>query len=201
MLIGLRRPDSGSIYFEGREISHLPLWRRLSLGIGLIPSDRIRMGTVEGLSVAKNLMLGRHKDRCFSRKGFLKTKQIRSHALRLISDFRIEPKDWQVPIESLSGGNQQKVVVARELSKKPRLLLACNPTRGLDIAAASQIHDLISEYAAGGGAVILISADLSEVIRLSQRIGVIYRGRLVGILDAEDADEEKLGFMMMGLSR
>lgn len=201
VLIGLRRADLGSIYFEAREISHLPLWRRLSLGIGLIPSDRAKMGTVEGLSVAKNLVLGRHRDPCFSKRGFLKTKEIRSHALGLISDFRIEPKDWQVPIDSLSGGNQQKVVVARELSKRPRLLLACNPTRGLDISATSQIHDLISDYAARGGAVLLVSADLSEVIKLSQRIGVMYRGRLVGILDAEDADEEKLGFMMMGLSR
>ena len=199
--MGLRRPDRGRVLLEGSDITDLGVSERLSLGLGYIPSDRMRLGMVEGLSVARNLILGRQRDGEFSNNGFLRTVEVRRYASRLISDFRIEPGDPGIPIESLSGGNQQKVVVARELSKKPKILIACNPTRGLDISATSQIHGLIFGYASSGGSVLLVSADLSEVLTLSNRIGVMYRGRMVGIIDAENADEETLGFMMMGVKK
>ncbi len=201
VIMGLQRPDRGRILLEGRDITEFGVGERLALGLGYIPSDRMRLGMIEGLSVARNLILGRQRDVRFSRSGFLKMMEVKRYASRLVSDFRIEPGDPGIPVESLSGGNQQKVVVARELSKKPRILIACNPTRGLDISATSQIHDLIFGYASGGGSVLLVSADLSEVLTLSNRIGVMYRGRMVGIMDAENADEETLGFMMMGVKK
>lgn len=201
VIIGLQKPDKGRIVLDGKDITHSSVGERLALGMGYIPSDRTRTALIEGMSLARNLILGRQKDELLSRRGFLKMDEIRRYVRELVSDFKIEPRNPEILVEFLSGGNQQKVVVARELSKSPKMLIACNPTRGLDLGATSQIHDLINDYTRAGGSVLLVSADLSEIMRLSDRIGVIYRGRILGILEAKAADEETLGFMMMGVNR
>jgi simple sugar transport system ATP-binding protein len=132
---------------------------------------------------------------------FLREARIRKAVAGLIGNFRIEPPAADIDIALLSGGNQQKVVAARELSRDPALLIASQPTRGLDIGAANMIRQLLLGQATAGKSVLLISADLAEIMSLSDRIGVMYRGGLVDIVDASGATEESLGLLMAGVKR
>jgi simple sugar transport system ATP-binding protein len=197
-LVGLIRPAAGRVTFLGKDITHTSTAERLKSGLAHIPPDRIRMGLVAGLSLEENLILGKHTDRRLSGRIFLDSGAVRHTANGLIADFGIEPPVPDMPAGLLSGGNQQKVVAARELSRQPELLIASQPTRGLDIGAARLIHDLLIRQAEEGRSVILISADLAEVMSLADRIGVMYRGTIVGIVDRDSATEESLGLMMAG---
>ncbi len=198
VLIGLRRPTQGRVIFLERDITHDPTSRRLKAGMAHIPPDRIRMGLVGDFTVRENLILGRHTDGRFSGRVFLKARAVAESADSLVRDFEIEPPVPEMQAGLLSGGNQQKVIAARELSRDPELLIASQPTRGLDIGAARMIHDLIVRQADSGQSVFLISADLSEVMKLADRIGVMYRGAIVGVVERTEATEENLGLMMAG---
>jgi simple sugar transport system ATP-binding protein len=197
-LIGLLRPQTGEVRFLGEDITHMPTVERLGAGLAHIPPDRIRMGLVTGLSVEENLILGKHNDRRLSGLVLLDSGAVRRLATDLIADFGIEPQVPEMKAGLLSGGNQQKIVAARELSRQPELLVASQPTRGLDIGAARLIHDLLIRQAEAGRSVLLISADLAEIMSLADRIGVMYRGAIVGVVDRKDATEEGLGLMMAG---
>jgi ABC-type uncharacterized transport system ATPase subunit len=201
LIIGLAGANSGTLTFLGRDLAGLSTLERLKAGLGQIPPDRARMGLVGDFDVADNLILGRHTEQRFSGPVLLRRDEIRSNAERLIEEFDIEPPVPSMPVGLLSGGNQQKVVVARELSRRPQLIVASQPTRGLDIGAARMIHGLLIGHADRGGAVLLISADLAEVMSLSDKIGVMYRGRIVGVVDGASATEEGLGLMMAGVRR
>ena len=201
VIVGITSPDQGVLEFRGRDIGSMPILDRAEAGIAHIPPNRIKMGLIGPFTMEDNLVLGRHKERQFSGPVFLRREAIHANALRLIDQFGIEPPVPYMSAGLLSGGNQQKVIVARELSRDPDLLIASQPTRGLDIGAANMIRRLLVQHADRGKSVLLISADLSEVMALSDRIGVMYRGRIVGIMDRDDATEESLGLMMAGVGR
>jgi simple sugar transport system ATP-binding protein len=199
VLIGLRKPSGGSVYIGGDEVTHRSTASRREAGLAEIPPDRTTMGIVAEFSLRENLLLGRQTDNRFSRSGFLDAGAIDGETSRLVGEFGIMPPDPDARGYSFSGGNQQKIVVARELAREPAILVACQPTRGVDIGATRLIHKCILRQADEGKGVLLISADLSEILSLSDRIGVMYRGELVGLFEREDATEEKLGLMMAGV--
>ena len=166
-------------------------------GIALIPPDRHREGLALTLSVADNLMLEAARLPQFRRCVFLKRKALREFAEQTAQDFDIRAENLNKPAGTLSGGNQQKIVIARALWRKPALLVAVSPTRGLDVAATAYVHSRLRERQSQGGAIVLISTELDEVIALSDRIAVLYEGRIVGIVGA-DTPRETLGLMMGG---
>ncbi|MBI3273194.1 MAG: ABC transporter ATP-binding protein [Planctomycetes bacterium] len=207
VLTGLREATAGSVELAGQEILRPGRFRKtlrarpndlLRLGMGHVPEDRHKRGLVLDYSVADNLVLGRHRLREFN--GFLLRRggALLAHARERIASFDIRPPDPHVPARALSGGNQQKIVVARELARDPRVLLACQPTRGVDIGAIESIHRRLIEERERGKSILLVSAELSEILSLADRIAVMYGGRIVGTLDRIDANEERLGQLMTG---
>jgi ABC-type uncharacterized transport system ATPase subunit len=195
-LTGLRKPRSGRVRLAGEDITgHQPrdLFGR---GMAYIPADRQRYGLVMPFPVEDNLSLTEYHHPPFSHFGVLNEKAIRSRANALIPQFDIRTPSPAVGTGTLSGGNQQKVIVAREFSRPITLLIADQPTRGLDVGSIEFIHKQIVAKRDGGSAVLLVSAELDEVLELSDRIGVMFRGRLVAIVDAATADKERIGLMM-----
>lgn len=199
----LRKITSGHIRFLNRNIENYSprdLFRKVS-GIAHIPEDRIKRGLVLDYTIANNLILGRHWEPQFNHFGFLNSTRIKQYAAELIQTYDIRTPHPFLFTRNLSGGNQQKVIVARELSRAPKLLIAAQPTRGLDIGATEFIHQQIIVARDKGIAVLLVSADLSEVMLLSDRIAVMYEGKIVGILEANQTNERELGLMMTGSMR
>lgn len=198
VLTGLRRPIGGEILFLGEDISNLgprPIRER---GLGYIPSDRIRRGLVPQLQVALNLVLGDHHRPPFSSFGHMNHQRINEYAQRLIEDYQIKASSSKTLVQYLSGGNQQKVIISRELSRDPEVIVAAHPTRGVDIGAIEYIHEKLLKMREEGKGLLLISADLDELQALSDRIAVIYEGRIVAIGAAEDFRERELGLLMAG---
>jgi len=199
-LMGLRSIRAGKVQVDGREISNLSTHARLKGGLGLIPPDRHRMGVVLELSVADNLVLDDFDHPPFARWLVRQFNAIRDYAVKLIKTFDIRLQSPDQPVGSLSGGNQQKLVVARQLGTLPKLLIAGQPTRGVDVGSIEFIHRQIVSERDRGLAVLLVSSELDEVLSLSDRIGVLYRGRIVAVLDAEGADRDRIGLLMAGAS-
>ena len=196
-LTGLRRTDSGRVTLNGRDITNMSTGALAAHKVGHIPQDRQAKGLVLDFTVEENLVLGSEHLRRHSRYGFLDTRSIRTEAGRLIDRFDIRLEDSRVPASTLSGGNQQKVVFARELSCDPDLLVAFNPTRGIDVNAMNEIHRRLLGRRAGGGGILLISTELDEILALSDRIAVIYGGRLTGIVPS-GTSRHVIGGMMAG---
>jgi simple sugar transport system ATP-binding protein len=197
-VVGLRHVRAGSIRLDGRDVTRSSTRRRLAAGVGHIPADRHRMGVILELSIADNLVLDDFERRPFARVILRQFEVIRDYAATLIRRFDIRAGGPDEPAGSLSGGNQQKVVVARELGSEPKLLVASQPTRGVDVGSIEFIHrQLIAKRDAGLG-VLLVSSELDEVLSLSDRIVVIYRGRIVAELEAGEADPERIGLLMAG---
>jgi simple sugar transport system ATP-binding protein len=195
----LRQPSIGTIAIGGRDVTQRTTAARREAGLADIPPDRTTMGIIGEFSLRENLLLGRQGDARFSRAGFLNAEAIDRETSRLIAEFGIVPPEPDAGGSTFSGGNQQKIVVARELARSPEILVACQPTRGVDIGATRLIHTCILKQADEGRGVLLISADLSEILSLSDRIGVMYRGEIVGMFERSDATEEKLGLLMAGV--
>jgi simple sugar transport system ATP-binding protein len=168
-------------------------------GLSHIPEDRHDRGLLLEYSVAENLILG--QQHCFTRGATLDTQRILSHAQQLIRTYDIRPADPQLPARALSGGNQQKIVVAREMSRDFNVLLAAQPTRGVDVGAIEFIHARLREAREQGKAVLLVSADLSEVLALADRVAVMYGGRFVAVLPRADATPDTIGPLMTGAER
>ncbi len=169
------------------------------LGLAHIPEDRLKRGLVRDFSLEENLILGRHTKSFF--KGYWGSDKalISSEATILLDKFDIRPADPKALAANLSGGNQQKVIVARELAKNPCCLIAAQPTRGVDIGAIEFIHHQILNARDAGMAILLVSADLNEIMELSDRIAVLYNGEIMGILNSENATETNLGLLMAGI--
>jgi len=200
VLIGLRAKSAGSIVLRGQDISRLSPRDLERLGMAYIPPDRHTEGLALTLSIADNLTLEAANLPRFRRGPggiFLDRAGLRAFAAQLAADFDIRANDLAQPARSLSGGNQQKIVIARALWRKPDLLVAVSPTRGLDIAATRYVHARLRQRQAEGGATVLISTELEEVIALSIRIAVLYEGKIVGIVPPE-TPRETLGLMMGG---
>lgn len=155
-------------------------------------------GLITEMSVATNIILGYHDDRRFVRHGFLDGKAIVAYANTMIDEYQIKTPNARARVSSLSGGNQQKIVVARVISQDPDVLVVCQPTRGVDVGAMEYIHHRILDLKERGKAVVLISADLDEVMNLSDRIAVMYEGRIVAIKDKDDVTFDELGLLMTG---
>jgi general nucleoside transport system ATP-binding protein len=191
--------ESGGILLEGEDIARWPVRRRREAGVAHIPEDRQKYGLLLSLSLAQNLALGRHHKPPFAtRLGTVDRRAIRESAREIIGRFDIRTPSEETPAHALSGGNQQKAVVARELSAEPRLLLASQPTRGVDIGATEFIHRQLMQARTEGRAVLLVSADLDELLSLSDRIGVMYKGRIIREFTHETAAREAVGLAMTG---
>jgi simple sugar transport system ATP-binding protein len=201
VLTGLRQAQNGQVKLNGQVITNYTPRAIRESGACHIPEDRHRRGLVLDFSVAQNMVLGIHYRSPYVRNMLLDVinfRAIREKAQRLLAEFDIRPPDQENPAGNLSGGNQQKVIVARELDQDPRLLIAAQPTRGVDVGSIEFIHQRLLQARDNGKAVLLISADLEEILSLSDRIAVIYEGRIVGILDPAEATEARLGLMMTG---
>ncbi|MEU0373121.1 ABC transporter ATP-binding protein [Streptomyces sp. NPDC006283] len=197
-LIGLRQPDGGVITLDNADISHASTRKRREGGLGYIPEDRHRHGLLLESPLWENRILGHVTEAPNSRKGLLDLKAARKDTERIVREYDVRTPGIEVTAASLSGGNQQKLIVGREMSHKPKLLIAAHPTRGVDVGAQAQIWDQIREARHEGLAVLLISADLDELIGLSDTLRVMYRGRLVADADPATITPEELGSAMTG---
>jgi simple sugar transport system ATP-binding protein len=197
-LVGLRPVKRGRIRVCESDVTNQSPKACLEAGIGLIPSDRYGMGMLPDFSVADNLVLSSHAGPNFTRRGLLSRSAIRAHAEKLVRAFDVRTPSVDTPGGALSGGNIQKMILARELSGKPRVLIAAQPTRGLDVSATEFIHRQIIAQRDAGVAILLISTELDEVLALSDRIAVIYEGQIAGIVDRAEADLHDIGLMMAG---
>lgn len=187
---------SGSVVVDGVEVSTRRPGAMAKAGVGVIPEDRHDSGVVLDMTVAENLVMIDPNAR--ARYGVLDRGEVHAHAARLIDEFEIQCSGPDAPLWSLSGGNQQRLVLARELDHHPRVLVASQPTRGLDVGAIEYMTERLRAAAESGVAVLLISSELEEILDLSDRIAVMYRGRIVGEMDRRDADLEHLGLLMGG---
>jgi ABC-type uncharacterized transport system ATPase subunit len=198
VLIGLRKPVGGRILLEGAEIGGRSVEEIRNEGIAYIPEDRHEQGLVLGMTVWENAVLGRHDDPPFLAPfGFLVIRKIKELATRLVKLFDVRTRSIDVPVSTLSGGNQQKLILARELDTDPRLLIASQPTRGLDVGAIEFVWSQILRQKEARRAVLLISAELDEIYALSDRIVTIYEGRITGEY-SPDAPPEEIGVGMLG---
>ena len=196
---GLESPVSGSISLHGKDITHAPIRKRSTMGMSHIPEDRHKHGLVLDYTLEDNLVLQRYFEPEFTKGGFLRRKNIRTYAERLIDAYDVRSSQEPVTVaRSMSGGNQQKAIIAREIDKDPQLLIAVQPTRGLDVGAIEFVHKQIVAQRDAGKAVLLVSLELDEVMTVSDRILVMYEGRIVGQLDPKKTTVEELGLYMAG---
>jgi simple sugar transport system ATP-binding protein len=197
-LIGLQKLTSGRIILHGEDITHKSVRDMRGAGIGVIPEDRLVEGLVINFDVQENLCLGLQRAEEFAKNGLLNWKAVTANADMLVEKFDIRTPSIKQVANLLSGGNQQKVIVAREIFHAPDMIIAAQPTRGLDIAATDFVHGELIKQRDLGKAVLLLSLSLEEVMLLSTRIAVIYKGQIVAIVDKENATAEDLGLMMLG---
>lgn len=197
-IVGLIKVSEGRILLSDDDLKGKSLSEIINLGVGYIPEDRHKRGLILDFTVSENLILKDYNKRPFSKRIFFDFDSINTHADKMISKYSIKTSSKHSQARKLSGGNQQKIVVAREIDKMPKLLIAVQPARGVDIGATEFIHKQIIKAKENGTAVLLISTELSEINLLSDRIAVIYKGSIVGEVDKEDFDENKIGLMMAG---
>ncbi len=199
---GLTRADRGRILLSGRDVTGLGVKERSGLGMGHIPEDRQRHGLVLDMHLDENLVLHAYDGPPFSRRGILDFAAIRRNAGRLVADFDVRcGQGGATPARNMSGGNQQKAIVAREIDRSPEVLVVVQPTRGLDVGAIENIHRRLVAERDKGKAVLLVSLELDEILQLSDRIAVICSGEIVGVVEAGAANENELGLMMSGSVR
>lgn len=198
VLTGLRKPKSGEIVLNGKNIFGKSPREISSDGISHIPEDRHKRGLILKYSLYENFILGQHRNKPFSKGIVIDYDEVKKYGDNLIKEFDIRTPGGYINSGSLSGGNQQKVIAAREISKDPDLIIASQPTRGLDVGAIEYIHKRLVGERDRGKAVLLVSLELDEIMNLSDRIAVIYDGKIVAVLDRKDATENKLGMLMAG---
>lgn len=201
-LTGLEKMSAGRLIFEGTDITHATIRERSKRGISHIPEDRHKHGLVLDYSLEQNMVLQRYWAPEFQKAGFLKNKAVRAYSDRLIEQYDVRSGQGSPTIvRSMSGGNQQKAIIAREIDKNPELLVAVQPTRGLDVGAIEYIHSQLVAQRDSGKAVLLVSLELDEVMDVPDRILVMYEGELVGQLDPKKITVEELGLYMAGAKR
>ncbi len=196
-LVGLRAPHAGSILLDGHDVTSLPVRERLRLGLAYMPADSRREGLILDFTLAENLLLGRHRDPRFGGGRLLDWPSIEVLADRTLLAHRVKAADSRVPARSLSGGNQQKVLLARGLAGPPRVLVAMQPTRGLDAHATRMVYDALRERCRNGMAVLLFSLDLDEILEAATRVVVMFQGRLVGDFPRSQARVDEIGRLMV----
>ncbi len=197
-IAGLRKPQSGKIWLQGADIAGLNPKEIRELGLSHIPEDRLKHALIKPFPVYYNMLLGRHDQSPFAKHGFLQNKSIQKMAHRLVEAFDVRPKSTDILGGNLSGGNQQKAIVAREIDMNPTIMLVAQPTRGLDIGAIEYIHKTLLEMRNADVGMLLVSMELEEVFSLSDRILVIYEGTIMGEVRPEETNFEEVGYMMAG---
>ncbi|MGL1930433.1 MAG: ABC transporter ATP-binding protein [Desulfotalea sp.] len=197
-LSGVLRASSGKSYFSGKEIKKINPKKMLFSGIGRIPEDRNSTGVVGDMSVGENIVIEDYRDKRFNLFGFLRFKQIKEQSKRLINKFDIRCPGSSAITRQLSGGNMQKLILARVLDKKPNLIVASQPTWGLDVGASAFVHQQLIEARDKGAAVLLITEDLDELFKMADKIQVIYKGQLSPLIEPEKVDAATLGLAMSG---
>ena len=197
-IAGMRPLEGGSVWIKGRDISRLSVGRRRQAGLAHIPEDRMAIGLNLTATLDENLIVSRYHSSRFQRLGLLRMGNIRRFSRQVVENYDIAAAQPGRPIATLSGGNLQKVVLGRELAGGPDLIIANQPTRGLDVGSIEFVHRTLLEARDRGAAILLVSVELDEIMALSDRIAVLFRGRIAGEMDAQEATEEKLGILMAG---
>lgn len=201
-LTGLEKVFSGKIFLNGTDITHVSIRKRSKLGLSHIPEDRHKHGLILDYTLEQNMVLERYWEPHFQKYGFIREKAVRDYANHLIEKYDVRSGQGSVtPTRSMSGGNQQKAIVAREIDRDPDLLVAFQPTRGLDVGAIEYIHKQLVAQRDAGKAVLLVSLELDEVMNVSDRILVMYEGEIVGELDPKRITVQELGLYMAGAKR
>jgi len=196
---GLRAAEPGSsVMIDGVDLTRATPAKTRGAGLSYVPEERMKDGAIGDFDVSENLLLVNHNEKRFKRGGLFNFEAIKQHCQRLVDDFAVKTPSLETPTSSLSGGNIQKVIMARELDSEPRVVLAAQPTRGVDIGAAEYIHSQLIKQRSDGCAILMISEDLDEVLGLADRIAVMFEGRIVTIIDRADATKEQLGLAMAG---
>lgn len=199
---GMKQVESGTISINGEDITNYGIKERFKCGISHIPEDRHKHGLVLDYSIEDNMVIEIISDEPFSKNGFLQREAIRKHADEIIEDFDVRSGQGAITTtRSMSGGNQQKAIIGREVKHDPDLLIAVQPTRGLDVGSIEYIHKRLIEQRDNGKAVLLISLELDEVLDLADRIAVVNSGNLIGIVNAKDTNENEVGLMMAGINK
>jgi len=201
VITGLRRAQRGRITILGEDLTNRSARRMADAGVAHIPEERLRMGIVPGMSVEDNLILKKHHRRPFSRGPLLQLRKVHAFAKRVIEEYDIMTPSPRTPAKLLSGGNIQRLILARELSGQPGLVVAAHPTYGLDVGATEQIRQLLIRQRDAGVGVLLVSEDLEEIMTLSDRIAVMFGGEIMGVVSAGEASLAEIGLMMAGERR
>ena len=196
---GLRKSKSGQVKIDGMAVSGSSPKTVRQAGLSYVPEERMRDGAIGEFNVMENLILLDHGEKRFCRNGFLRFSKIFQNCKKLVDEYTVKTPTMETPAKSLSGGNIQKLILARELSGNPKVLIAAQPTRGVDIGAAEYIHSRLSHQRASGTAILVISEDLDEVFALSDRIAVMFEGKIMGTVNREEATRERIGLMMAGV--
>ena len=195
---GLQKVDSGKILLQEKDVTNASVRSFRDNGMSCIPEDRYFWGSAPEATLEENSLMGYEDKEAFSHKGLLDLKQVKAHAKQLIEDYKVKVGSPRQKIRELSGGNAQKLIAAREITLGTPFLIACEPTRGIDIGAMDFIHDRLVEKRNQGDGILLVSSELSEIMTLSDRIYVIYEGRINGEFVRGDIDEKSLGLLMVG---
>ena len=191
---------AGKVTFDGEDLTNAWPDKLRQKGIGIIPEDRFAQGLCRTMTLAENAVAGYHTQKEVCKGGLMNAKAMRQRRDSQIERFDIRVGDLEGNVGALSGGNAQKIIVARELSAGPKLLIACQPTRGIDIGSIESIHRQLLEYRNQGNAVILISSELSEIMSLSDRVIVLYKGEVTGEVDPTKTDMMQIGLLMAGIT-
>ncbi len=199
VIAGLRRSTGGAIHIDALEVSAASVTERTAAGLAYVPEERMKDGAIRSFSVSENAILQTHHRPPIARGGVLNFRNIRQSTQTLIDDFNVKTPTHNTALRNLSGGNIQKLILARELSRNPRVLIAAQPTRGVDIGSTLYIHRCLLDQRARGTATLLISEDLDEVLTLSDRIAVMYEGQIRGIIPRAEATPDQLGLLMAGV--
>ncbi len=199
-LAGMRKATSGKIVIGQNDITASTLNQRIDAGMAYIPEERMRDGAIREFSVEENIYLHDHSSHEYTNGIFLNFPRMESHAIELVNEFTVKTPSLDTPLKNLSGGNIQKLIMARELSRRPEALIAAQPTRGVDIGATEYIHQRLLAQREAKTAILLISEDLDEIRILSDRIAIMYEGKIIGIVERGQATIEQIGLMMAGIA-
>jgi simple sugar transport system ATP-binding protein len=196
VLMGLSHTGSGKVLFKGRDVTKTGARQRLDMGFAYVPADRMKEGLIPDFAVWENLVLNTYNNEPYCRSHVLRPALIKSRGEKLVEEYDVRPRNAGALVRSLSGGNQQKVVIAREFSKEPAFILAVQPTRGLDVGAAQFVHQRLMAEKEKGAAVFLISSDLDEVLAVADRVLVIYEGKITGEFFPGELSFPEIGMLM-----
>ncbi len=199
MIAGLRKLSKGKIVINSVESTKMSPARIIEQGLGYIPEDRLHVETIPSFSIWENLILKDHHLSPFSKRSILRKRAIKSHSASLVEKYSIKTPDLETPTGRLSGGNIQRVILAREITRNPVVLVAAYPTRGQDIGATEYLHSKFLEARSKGIGVLLISEVLEELLSICDSIAVLYEGKIMKVMPVEEADERNLGLLMAGI--